>query len=197
MQQIIGIVGPIASGKGEVARFLSEEYGFFRTSLSDRIREINVKRNLSNTRETLQNLGDELRRLYGNDILCELTMNLLEDQPKIVIESIRHPDELKFFRDFGNRNTKIIAVDATREKRFKYMLERNLEGDPKTWTEFLIRDTREYLRLNNSSIDINGCIGLADVIVQNNLSINDLRRSLEVSFKEWGIEKLRSKTERI
>ena len=72
---VIGLVGDIASGKGMVAKIL-EGKGYSRHVLSDRIREEIVRHgliDLVDDRETLQNVGNELRREYGPQALAEIT----------------------------------------------------------------------------------------------------------------------------
>lgn len=73
----MALTGPSAGGKGTVAEMLKEkDYVYF--SCSDVLREVAEKRGWDIGRETLQNLGDELREKYGNDILPRWIASLPE-----------------------------------------------------------------------------------------------------------------------
>jgi len=69
--QVIGIVGPIASGKGEVVKILQSR-GFTAFSLSNVLREILTDRGAPVTRENLIALGNKLRTEMGQQVLAEL-----------------------------------------------------------------------------------------------------------------------------
>ncbi len=56
MQIVIGLVGPIASGKGTISEYLKSQ-GFVYFSLSDVVREETVARGLEMSRKNLQDVG--------------------------------------------------------------------------------------------------------------------------------------------
>ncbi len=196
MTQIICVVGPIASGKGEVVKILRDEYGFFSTSLSDRIREERERRGLPDTRETLQKLGNKLRKLYGNDILCEMTIQLMEDQQRIVVESIRHPDEIKFFQNLSNVDLRVLSVYSLPQTRFGRLKKRNREGDPKTLEEFRILNDRENKPTKKHQINLPGCIELSDHNILNEGTLHELKVNVSNYLKSIGIEGASSHIER-
>ena len=114
----LGFVGPIASGKGLLVDHL-RKYGFTVFSLSDKVREEARCRGLPITREILQNLGDELRILYGTQILAErVAFDIIGTQGNIIIDSIRNPGEIDYLRQ--HTTIKIVGVDAPPELRAKW-----------------------------------------------------------------------------
>ena len=124
---VIGLVGPMASGKGVVADYLKAQ-GFAFESLSDRIREDMKARNIPLTRENLQNYGNYLREAYGNAVLAQRTVDLLSDSGhNVCIDSIRNPGELLFLRE--SLGALIIGIDAPEDLRLVWYLERAKPGE--------------------------------------------------------------------
>jgi dephospho-CoA kinase len=81
----------------------------------------------------------------------------------------------KFGKDFV-----LIVVDAPREIRFRRLLERKKEEDPKTFEEFLEIDETD-LGKNQPEYghNVEECLKLADYLIINDGSINELNKKLE------------------
>jgi len=175
-ESYIGVVGPIASGKDEVAKILEKE-GYLVVSLSDRIREEIVgqgNKHLVNDRQTLQDVGDELREKNGPDILALRSLEKIGSEEKVVFTSIRSPDEIKTFKTF--LPITIIAIDAPVERRFSFVKKRKREGDPTTWKEFLEKDNREFREeAERFQIQVKKCIEMADIKINNDGTKEELR----------------------
>ncbi|KKT48960.1 MAG: hypothetical protein UW41_C0014G0004 [Candidatus Collierbacteria bacterium GW2011_GWC2_44_18] len=165
---VIGLVGPIASGKGEVAKYL-RGLGFLALSLSDRVREEVRARGLPMSRENLQNIGNELRETFGGHVLAERTLEMLADiEGNIVIDSIRNPSEIDFLRQA--LGITVIGVDASPEHRLEWYLDRAWRrGEDGTAEGDFIRANNRDLGLgeNNFGQQVGRCLAMADVIIQN------------------------------
>lgn len=75
----IGVVGQIASGKGVLVDYLVKNLNFKSFSLSSIIHQELKKRRIENfTRKTLQDVGDKLRKQYGDDVLARKAIKLLQ-----------------------------------------------------------------------------------------------------------------------
>ena len=85
---LIGLTGPNAAGKGEVASFLGSR-GLRIHSLSDVVREEALARGLGTAREHLILVGNELRRRWGPGVLAERILPRLAG--RAVVDSIRNP----------------------------------------------------------------------------------------------------------
>ncbi len=119
---VIGLVGPISGGKGFLAEYLAAN-GFFYTSTSDRVREEADRRGLVRVRETLQNIGNELRTIFGSAVLVERSLFLIPTDAKlVVIDGIRNPGEAMYVKE--QMGGIIIGVDAPVELRLRWYLER-------------------------------------------------------------------------
>jgi len=166
MQKVtIGLVGPMGSGKGTIAKYLQGK-GFKYASLSDRIREELKRRGKQETRENLQDVADDLRKKKGSAVLAEMTVEKLKGKEKLVIDSIRNPGEISLLKK--HFNIVIIAVTASRRKRFELLKGRRRKGDVQTWEEFLEKDKREFDKSADShQIQIAKCIDMADYKIEN------------------------------
>lgn len=182
-QQIIGLVGPIASGKGTVLKIL-ENKGFFSSSTSDRIREELKKRNLEVTRQNLTSVSNEVREKYGNDILARRTSEIIDKQNnnKIVIDAIRNPDEVKFLKN--KYNMKLLAITAPQEKRYELFKKRGTNTNGiNTWEEFKTLDDNEIGgKLGQHAQRVSDCMKMADITIENNGSLEDLKAKIENIF---------------
>jgi len=181
--KIIGITGTLASGKTSVRDFFLSHFSSYFISLSDIIREELVKEGKELKRENFVEKGNELRRKYGSHILAEvaiLTLPKLSDKQIIVIDGIRNPDEVNYLRKRFGKNFVLIAVDAPKEIRFKRLLERKKEGDPKTFEEFLEMDEIDVGR-NQPEYGqrVYDCLRLADYLIVNDSSIEEFNKKLE------------------
>ena len=185
---IIGVVGQIASGKGILVKYLTEKLGFTAFSLSSIVHnELEKKGSVKFTRQTLQDVGDELRRVYGDDVLAKRMLGQIElncrgrlyvDPNKIVIEGIRNPAEIEFLKK--NQNFILIGVKANRELRFKRVLSRGKEWDPKIYEDFLKVDRRDLgVGQNKSGQQVGKCLAYCDYILTNNKDIRNFEAKIQ------------------
>jgi dephospho-CoA kinase len=182
--KIIGITGTLASGKTSVKDFfLSRFPSSYFISLSDIIEEELLKEGKELKRENFIEKGNELRKRYGDQILVEVvTLTLPEKIEKqfLIIDGIRNPGEVEFLRKKFGKDFVLIAVDAPREIRFRRLLERKKEEDPKTFEEFLEIDETD-LGKNQPEYgqNVEECLKLSDYLIINDGSINELNKKLE------------------
>ncbi|MBS3147243.1 dephospho-CoA kinase [Candidatus Woesearchaeota archaeon] len=180
---IIGLTGPIASGKDIVANYLVKK-GFSYYSLSQIVRDEADSKGLSKSREILQNIGNELRNKHGNKILAERIINKIDFNKNSVIDSIRNPGEIEILKKLGN--FLLIGVTASIDTRFKRLLIRNKESDPKTYDEFLRLEARDRgINEPNSGQQVQKCLELADIQFVNEFnSIDEFEKQIEILLQE-------------
>jgi dCMP deaminase len=174
---IIGLTGTKASGKGIITEILKER-GFVYSSTSDRVREEAIKRGIINyTTKDLQDIGNDLRERFGLGILVKLTLEKLKDKENCVIDGIRNLGEIEELRKL---NAIIIGVDAPLEVRYRRLIERNRDSDPKTWEDFLEMDKRDKgINELNSGQQVAKCIEASDLKIENNGTLEELKTKLE------------------
>ncbi|OGD71363.1 hypothetical protein A3A84_01000 [Candidatus Collierbacteria bacterium RIFCSPLOWO2_01_FULL_50_23] len=186
---VIGLVGTISCGKDFLATFL-EELGFVNLSLSDRVREEADRRGLARERATLQNVGNDLREVFGAQVLAERTATMIPDDVKlIVISGIRNPGEILFLKD--TLGITIVGVDAPVELRLGWYLERARRRGEDGATE------EDFWRANARDLgegeDSNGqqgtmCLEIADHMIQNDGTGRFLLDSVEFLESGFGLD---------
>ncbi len=176
---LIGLTGTKASGKGILADILKEK-GFIYLSLSDAVREEAVKRGIVDyTIKQLQDIGNELREKYGNGVLARKIMEKFENGKNYVIDGIRNVGEIEEFRK-ANEKFVLIAVDAPQAVRFKRLLKRGRESDPKTWQDFLEMDKRDRgFSEGKSGQQVEKCMELADIKIYNDFNVEVLKEEIK------------------
>lgn len=170
---IIGLTGPNAAGKGEVASCFVR-VGFLYHSLSDVLRDDLRASGTPPTRDHLIALGNELRSRLGPGALAVKILPRLGQRD--IVDSIRNPAEVEVLR--GAAGFVLVGVDAPLEVRYRRALARGRPGDGGTLAEFEAREARE-----NSSDparqQLARTFALADHVLVNDGTLEDLRGKAE------------------
>lgn len=178
MKRVIGVVGPIASGKGVLISLLQKK-GYAVLSLSDIVREKTKEWGQEMTRENLQNVGDSLRKKFGTSILAEMIAPTIKKNVNemFVVDAIRNPAEVIYLqKEF---NAYIIGITASAKKRFDLMQKRGKEYDPKTWEAFAKLEARDRgIGQSEFGQQVEKCLALADIVLENNGSLNDFEKNV-------------------
>ena len=174
---LIGLTGRNAAGKGEVAKYLQTK-SFYYYSLSDAIREELRARKLEVSRESLIQVGNELRQRFGPSILADRIVELTRPDRNYIIDSIRNPAEVATLRK-ACREFKLIRVDAPLQTRFERTVARRRENDPITFEAFVALETREASG-DPMSQNLDEVEKLADEILVNDSSLEELRPKIDV-----------------
>ena len=180
--KIIGITGTLASGKTSVRDFfLSRFPSSYFISLSEIIKEELLKEGKELKRENFIEKGNELRKKYGAQILVEVaSLTFPTTRDLIIIDGIRNPGEVKYLKEKFGKDFILIAVDAPKEIRFKRLLERGKEGDPKTFEEFEKMDEADNGKGQPEyGQRVGECLKLADYLIINDGTIEELNKKLE------------------
>lgn len=178
---VIGLTGPNSSGKGETAGILVNELGYRMLSLSDMLREEARRRGLEPVRDVLIPLGNELRRDRGAGVLAEMALERVS--PPALVDSIRNPAEVAVLRRIPG--FVLVAIDAPVELRHERSLRRARPGDARTLDEFLEKERRENTA-DPSAQQLTATAALADAVVRNEGSLDDLRREVLALVESLG-----------
>lgn len=190
---IIGITGTLGAGKGTVVDYLAEK-GFkhysIREFLSDEIR----RRNLPVNRNTLVEVGNDLREKYGSGYLAEqLYFRAREASGDCIIESLRNPGEVEILKSKGD--FVLFAVDANIGLRYSRIINRKSSTDNISFIEFVENEKREFISNNANKQNLSKSIEMADYVFQNNGTIEELYKEIEKVLGEIKGEKIEIKKE--
>lgn len=186
MLKVVGIVGPIASGKDTVLEELAK-IGFKAFFLGERTREEADRRGLPHDRSTLQDMGNNLREKFGNEILVKRTEELFDgSEDKIVINGVRNPSEIAYLRK--KYNAKIIGVNALIKKRIAFSKKRKGDADPKTPEEFLKAEQRDRgIGETYHGQQVETCLTLSDIVIDNNSTKEEFIKKIKKSLKKFSL----------
>lgn len=179
--KVIGLTGTMGSGKNTVKQILLRKFNCYHVTLSDVILgEIEKKRGTFN-RTTLQNMGNEMRKKYGNHILTLIAIEYLSrDKEMIVVDGIRNPGEVEYLKKKFGKDFALMAVDAPTETRFQRIKSRNDPKDPKTLDEFNETDRRDKGKGQPPhGQHVEECVRMADFTITNNGTPNDLEKQVD------------------
>ena len=109
-----------------------------------------------------------MRSRFGNDILVKKTFQLerFKIADHIVIDGIRHPDEITLLRDVFPE-AKVIGVDMSDTRAFELMRLRGRSGDPKTFQEYQLSKERERGEKGTNAMQVDECLKMADFMIWN------------------------------
>jgi len=181
MKICVGLTGPNASGKGEVARFLGEA-GFTCRSLSDVVREEATRQALGHSRTALIRVGTGLRERFGPGVLAERVLPHLSE--KSVVDSIRNPGEIQVLRQVPG--FLLLGVDAPAALRFERSRLRARPGDGLTLEEFVRREDLEQAS-EGPGQQLRICLLLADAILLNDGTLEELHRKTREILSARGV----------
>ena len=136
---IVGLTGPIASGKETVKKYLVEKYNAQDCRFSTALRDILNRAAIPISRDTMQRLSTALRANFGEDLLAKIIAN---DASKlganiVVIDGVRRPTDIEYLDKLSNFF--LIKIDADSKIRYERMKLRNenIGDDQKTFEEFM------------------------------------------------------------
>ena len=121
---ILGLVGPIAAGKGTIATYLEQKYSASTYRFSSIMRDLLIRLHLPLSRENLQDISTMLRQRFGEDLFAKvIAENVIQDNNKIiVVDGIRRLADIKYLtriKDFV-----LVKVAADPHLRYQRLIKR-------------------------------------------------------------------------
>jgi dephospho-CoA kinase len=177
---IVAITGMPGAGKSTAAKAL-EAHGFRRTVMGDVIREETRKRGLEPDEKNTGKVMLELREKYGPGAVAEVCLHSLKAMKEkvVIVDGIRSYAEVEVFARQGK--VKLLAIQASRDRRFKLLTERARSDAPASRVSFEERDKREL------SIGVGNAVALADESISNEHVTPDELGRKAVELVEWWV----------
>jgi dephospho-CoA kinase len=176
---VVGLTGPNAAGKGEVAAALKAA-GFAYHSLSDIVREEALRLGRGVGRDALILTGTELRRAFGPGVLAERILPRLG--PRDVVDSIRNPAEVEVLR--RRPGFVLVGVDAPAAVRFGRARLREGRGDALSSLEAFLAKEAEENTSDPAAQRLAATFALADRVLANASSLEALREAVAALVAE-------------
>ena len=173
MQKVIGIIGPIASGKDSTAAYIATKTGAPIYQISAEITKIAIERKIPIERSHLIELSRELTREHGDDFL---TRRLLQQhaEPTIILVGMRQIGQIEYLRK--NASLLLIGITADEKTRFQRVLQRKKEGDPDSIESFKEIETQDD---GPFAQKVSTCMEMADRIIVNEGSLSELENEID------------------
>ncbi len=172
---IFGLVGPIASGKDTVKKYLQQKYRAEGCRFSTILRDVATRISLPNSRENLQVLSTVLRRQFGEDILAKAIAKDASnfDRDVVVVDGVRRMADIKHLSELPNFS--LLGVDADPKIRYERLVKRNenVGDDKKTYDQFL--KDHEY----ETELEIPAIMKKAKYSLDDNGNFDDLYRQID------------------
>jgi dephospho-CoA kinase len=177
---IVAITGMPGAGKSTAAKAL-EAHGFKRIVMGDVIREETRRRGLEPDEKNTGKVMLELREEYGPGAVAEVCLRSLKAMKEqvIIVDGIRSFAEVEVFGREGK--VKLMAIHASRDRRFKLLTERGRSDAPTSRAGFDERDKREL------SIGVGNAVALADESLSNERTTPGELGNRAVELVEWWV----------
>lgn len=176
-QVMLGITGTNGAGKGTIVEFLVKEKGFRHFSASGLITEEIVRRGMPVNRDSMIVVANDLRAKYGSGYIAEeLLRRAGESREDRIIESIRTLGEVEKLKAKGGI---LLAADAEQRTRYERNIKRGSNKDQVSFEEFAEQERREMESEDPNKQNLSACIKVADYVVQNNGTIQELNKKIE------------------
>ncbi|MFZ6036233.1 MAG: AAA family ATPase [Patescibacteria group bacterium] len=167
---IIGLTGPLATGKGTLTKYLVERHGAKAVKFSQPLRDMIHRLYVQETRPAMSKLAELMRSQYGNDILVKTLIKDLEsmDVTIAVFDGIRYFDEYNALKE--RPDFQLWAVDTDLDIRFQRITKRGENADDATLT--LEQFTQQHSLPTEQAIP--DLMQRADATIDNNGSLDEL-----------------------
>ena len=179
---IIGLTGTLGAGKGAVADYLVKEKGFSHHSVREFLIQEIKRRGMPVDRDSMVIVANDLRAKQGPSYMIEqLYEHAKQKGGDAIIESIRAPGEAEAIKKKGGV---LFAVDAKQELRYSRIRSRASETDDVSFEQFKQNEQREMASEDPNRQNISRCISMADRIISNNGTIDDLKKEVDRILEE-------------
>ncbi len=128
-RRVVGLSGYISSGKTTAGRFLEQKgYAYGRFSLI--LRDLLQERGVEITRQSLQEIGEEVYENPGQRWLCKQLVDRFPKEGDIVIDGLRHPEDHAFMVEKFGPDFIHIHIEASEQvRRLRYLAEGGSEAE--------------------------------------------------------------------
>lgn len=180
MKHIIGIIGPIASGKDTLADYLSAKLKWPIFATSSVLKKIARSQNVSINRDNLMVLGRKIAKEKGGDYLAKTMLSQVKNNA--ILTGMRQVEQINYLKK--NSQLTLISIDTNLKRRFERAHKRNKAGEADTLNEFIKNEKIE--NSNYQAQQIYKCMAMADFHIENSGTLQDLHKQANKIIKNIG-----------
>lgn len=178
---IIGIIGPMASGKSTATEYIAKEYQAKTYRFSDIMRDVLQRLYLPCSRDNLIQISIVLREEFGHDLFAKaMAEDIKQDDHNeyIVVEGIRREEDIAFLKLLPNFH--LVGITGDIEKRYQRLTSRteNSDDQHKTYEDFVADHERETEK------SIVPLMEKTEYLIHNNGTIVDLYTEIQNIIKK-------------
>jgi dephospho-CoA kinase len=176
---IVGLTGPMASGKGTVKNYIVEKYAAKDCRFSSILRDILNRVDMPICRENLQKISTSLRQIFGEDLLAKAITKDAQslDSNIVVIDGVRRMADIGHLIKLDNFI--LVSVDADLKTRYERLILRKENEDDKSKTFQAFLDDHK----NEAEIAIPEVMSYAKEKINNDGSLTDLYQQIDEIIK--------------
>ena len=182
---IIGITGTLGAGKGAIVEYLAQK-GFRHYSVREFLTEEINKRSLPINRDSMVLVANQLREINSPSYIIEKLMEKAKQEGgNSIIESVRTQGEAEKIKEGGI----LLAIDADLQIRYSRISGRQSETDRISFERFREDERREIFSTDPNKQNLSACIKMADFVLNNDGTLEDLHRQIEEVYRKIILEK--------
>ncbi len=183
---ILGLVGPMASGKGTVKEYIVKKYKAEDCRFSTILRDLLKRLSLEINRKNMQDISTVLRGHFGEDLLAKVIANDVKAMKSdvVIVDGVRRMADIAYLKELPG--FKLVAIDADPKIRYERMKSRNENpgDDQKTLEQFLADHKRE------ADEEIPAVMKRADLTIDNSGSVEELKKQIDNILKKQNHENI-------
>ncbi|MFA5931145.1 MAG: AAA family ATPase [archaeon] len=184
---LIGVVGLNGSGKDTVASYLAKNKGFDWEDCGEEIR-VELKKLGKNylDRNEMTSLANKMRAEFGADYWVKRLLKKHPSAKNLVISSIRNPSEVELLKSKKGVIVEVFASINTRYKRTVDRVKNNPKehGDVINFNDFKSKEDKELISKDPTKQQLLKCISMTEYRLDNNGSLEDLEKEIELFLKK-------------
>jgi dephospho-CoA kinase len=177
---ILGLVGPIASGKGMACHYLKEIHDAKIFRFSTMLRDVLDRFYIEQSRENMQTLSSVLRQTFGEDLMAKTIANDVKNSASeiIVLDGVRRLGDIKYLLEMPEFH--LVEINADQKIRYDRITSRgeNTDDIKKTFADF------QKDELQESELQIKSVAEKAQFHINNNGTEQELYNQIENIIKK-------------
>ncbi|MBN1281209.1 MAG: flagellar hook-basal body complex protein FliE [Candidatus Thermoplasmatota archaeon] len=178
--KIIAFTGMPGSGKSEAVQ-LAKDRGIPVVRMGDLVWEETKRQGKPLDDQHVGEVASQMRTEQGMDMWARRTMEqirTLKPSSLLVIDGVRNPEEIDYFKKKLGKDFLVVAIDACEELRQQRVAARGRIDDAASTKKFKERDQREI------QWGLQKVIAEADIIISNNTSLQEFQHQVLQLFDQ-------------